>query len=57
MLPIYQCIILLKALTLRVMLSSSDEFKNAYELDKRIRAAIRGVINYLKKFEAARAKP
>ncbi|MEA3548862.1 MAG: four helix bundle protein [Thermodesulfobacteriota bacterium] len=36
---------------------SSNEFKVAYELANRTRAAIRGFINYLKKFEAARDKP
>jgi len=30
---------------------SSDEFKDAYELAGRTRAAVRGFINYLKKYE------
>ena len=30
---------------------SSDEFKDAYELARRTRAAVRGFINYLKKYE------
>jgi len=34
---------------------SSGEFKDAYKLDRRTRAAIRGFINYLKKYEERKA--
>jgi len=34
---------------------SSNEFKDAYEQSRRTRAAIRGFINYLKKYEESRA--
>jgi len=34
---------------------SSDEFKDTYELAKRTRAAIRGFINYLMKYETGKA--
>ncbi len=34
---------------------SSDEFKDTYELARRTRAAVRGFINYLKKYEKLKA--
>jgi len=34
---------------------SSGEFKDAYELARRTRAAVRGFINYLKKYEERKA--
>ncbi len=34
---------------------SADEFKDAYEQARRTRAAIRGFINYLKKYEDHKA--
>ena len=34
---------------------SSGEFKDAYELARRIRAAVRGFITYLKKYEERKA--
>jgi len=34
---------------------SPDEFKDAYELARRTRAAIRGFINYLKKYQEQKA--
>jgi four helix bundle protein len=33
---------------------SSDEFKEVYEQARRIRAAVRGFINYLKKYEESK---
>ena len=36
---------------------SSDEFKDVYEQARRTRAAIRGFINYLRKFEQRKKQP